>query len=211
WGARFKYKGPLDHSRCTVTSPKVSLKPEKKPKPAHKPQNTGDSRAQKELMTPGIVDFGLIQESFKAPHPLQTPGTYRFGRLSHHSFFSRHHPHPQHVTHIQGKEEKSEPPGPMDFTPSADSTGKPVCVVRDESSLVPLPPPTFLSYCLMGMPTISDPIGDPQSNRNPQLSSDTWKKELKELTSRVAFFTKEDEPVMKEVGAGQRRKPPRPA
>uniref|UniRef100_A0A8C5LF42 Thymus, brain and testes associated n=1 Tax=Jaculus jaculus TaxID=51337 RepID=A0A8C5LF42_JACJA len=170
-----------------VTSPKVSLKPEKKPKPAHKPQNTGDSRAQKELMTPGIVDFGLIQESFKAPHPLQTPGTYRFGRLSHHSFFSRHHPHPQHVTHIQ------------------DSTGKPVCVVRDESSLVPLPPPTFLSYCLMGMPTISDPIGDPQSNRNPQLSSDTWKKELKELTSRVAFFTKEDEPVMKE----QKEEPPR--
>lgn len=27
----------------------------------------------------------------------------RFGALSHHSFFSRHNPHPQRVTHMQGE------------------------------------------------------------------------------------------------------------
>lgn len=59
----------------------------------------------------------------------------------------------------------------MDLTPSADIAGKPVCVVRDEFSLSALTQPTFLSRCLMGMPTISVPIGDPQSNRNPQLST----------------------------------------
>lgn len=53
-------------------------------------------------MIPGIVDFELIREALRTPIP-QTPGAYRFGCLSHHSFFSRHHPHPQHVTHIQGR------------------------------------------------------------------------------------------------------------
>ncbi|XP_042311989.1 protein TBATA isoform X4 [Sceloporus undulatus] len=33
------------------------------------------------------------------PH---SKNTARFGSLSHHSFFSRHNPHPQRVTHIQG-------------------------------------------------------------------------------------------------------------
>ena len=53
-------------------------------------------------MIPGIVDFQLIQAALRTPKA-QSPGAYRFGRLSHHSFFSRHHPHPQHVTHIQGR------------------------------------------------------------------------------------------------------------
>lgn len=30
-------------------------------------------------------------------------GSARFGALSHHSFFSRHNPHPQRVTHIPGE------------------------------------------------------------------------------------------------------------
>uniref|UniRef100_A0A8D2KDS8 Uncharacterized protein n=1 Tax=Urocitellus parryii TaxID=9999 RepID=A0A8D2KDS8_UROPR len=54
------------------------------------------------------------------------------------------------------------------------------------------------------MPSISVPIGDPQSNRNPQLSYEAWKKELKELTSRVVMFTKETEQNNKEVGAEQK-------
>ncbi|XP_057593476.1 protein TBATA isoform X6 [Hippopotamus amphibius kiboko] len=86
-----------------------------------------DSRPQKELMIPGIVDLELIREARRPSKP-QTPGAYRFGRLSHHSFFSRHHPHPQHVTHIQ----------------------------------------------------------------------EAWKKELKDLASRVAIFTKENEMKNKE-------------
>ncbi|XP_051679768.1 protein TBATA isoform X2 [Oryctolagus cuniculus] len=156
----------------TAISPKAELKAEKKP--GHRPRSQGDGGPQRELVIPGVVDFELIPETVTTPKP-QTPGSYRFGRLSHHSFFSRHHPHPQHVTHIQ------------------DLTGKPVCVVRDEFSMAPLPESTPLSRCLMGMPTISSPIGDPQSNRNPQLPSEAWKRELKELSSRVATFTKENE------------------
>uniref|UniRef100_A0A8C6TPE0 Thymus, brain and testes associated n=1 Tax=Neogobius melanostomus TaxID=47308 RepID=A0A8C6TPE0_9GOBI len=49
----------------------------------------------------------------------------RFGALSHHSFFSRHNPHPSRVRHIQGL------------------NGRPVCTVRDDwfvtSSLFPHP------------------------------------------------------------------------
>nr|XP_035939855.1 protein TBATA [Halichoerus grypus] len=160
-----------------LMSPRAELKPEKKSE--HRPRSHGDGRPQKELMIPGIVDFQLIQTALKTPKP-QTPGAYRFGRLSHHSFFSRHHPHPQRVTHIQ------------------DLTGKPVCVVRDEFSLAPLPQATLLSRCLMGMPTISVPIGDPQSNREPRLSSEAWKKELRDLASQVAIFTKENELKSKE-------------
>ncbi|KAL2769797.1 protein TBATA isoform b [Daubentonia madagascariensis] len=160
-----------------LMSPKAELKPEKKS--GQRPRSHGDDKPEKELVIPGIVDFELIREALKTPKA-QTPGAYRFGRLSHHSFFSRHHPHPQRVTHIP------------------DLTGKPVCVVRDELSLSPLPQPTLLSSCLMGVPTISVPIGDPQSNRNPRLSSEAWKRELKELASRVAFFTKENELKNKE-------------
>ncbi|XP_010604431.1 protein TBATA [Fukomys damarensis] len=165
-----------------LTSPKAELKPEKS---GHRPESHGDGGPQKEPVIPGIVDLELIQEVLKTPKP-KTASTYRFGRLSHHSFFSRHHPHPQRVTHIQ------------------DLTGKPVCVVRDEFSLTPLTQSTLLPRCLMGMPTISVPIGDPHSNRNPRLSSQAWKRELKELASRVAVFTKE-----KELKNKEKEEPPR--
>ncbi|XP_005360139.1 protein TBATA isoform X2 [Microtus ochrogaster] len=156
-----------------LVSPKAEPEPEKKPE--HFPKSHGDVGLQKEPVVPGIVDFELIQEELKTSSKPQTPSAYRFGRLSHHSFFSRHHPQPQRVTHIQ------------------DLTGKPVCVVRDEFSLAPVTQSALLSSCLMGMPTISVPIGDPQSNRNPQLPPDLWKKNLKDLASRVAVFTKENE------------------
>ncbi|XP_010337589.1 protein TBATA isoform X1 [Saimiri boliviensis] len=168
-----------------LMSPKAELKPEKS---GHKPRSPGGSGPQKELVIPGIVDFEQIRRALRTPKP-QTPGTYRFGCLSHNSFFSRHHPHPQRVTHIQ------------------DFSGKPVCVIRDKFSPALLPESTAFSGCQMGMPTISVPIGDPQSNRNPRLSSEAWKRELKELASRVAFFTKEDELKKKEVG--QEEEPPR--
>ncbi|KAF5927936.1 hypothetical protein HPG69_009302, partial [Diceros bicornis minor] len=176
-------EGSISFSLTLSFRPRAELKPEKKS--GHRPRSHGDSGPQKEPMIPGIVDFELIREALKTPKP-QTPGAYHFGRLSHHSFFSRHHPHPQHVTHIQ------------------DLTGKPVCVVRDEFSLAPLPQATFLSRYLMGMPTVSLPIGDPQSNRDPRLSSEAWKKELKDLASRVAIFTKENELKNKEKEEPQR-------
>ncbi|XP_049999739.1 protein TBATA isoform X2 [Alexandromys fortis] len=170
-----------------LVSPKAEPEPEKKPE--HFPKSHGDVGFQKEPVVPGIVDFELIQEELKTSSKPQTPSAYRFGRLSHHSFFSRHHPQPQHVTHIQ------------------DLTGKPVCVVRDEFSLAPVTQSALLSSSLMGMPTISVPIGDPQSNRNPQLPPDLWKKNLKDLASQVAVFTKENESRTNEAGAEPKSEP----
>lgn len=90
--------GSISFSLISSFSPRAE--PEKKS--GHRPRSHGDGGLQKELMIPGIVDFQLIQTALRTPRP-QTPGAYRFGRLSHHSFFSRHHPHPQRVTHIQGR------------------------------------------------------------------------------------------------------------
>uniref|UniRef100_A0A8C3YKY4 Thymus, brain and testes associated n=1 Tax=Catagonus wagneri TaxID=51154 RepID=A0A8C3YKY4_9CETA len=159
-----------------LMSPSAELKSEKS---GRRPRSHGDSSPRKERLIPATADIELIREALRTPK-VQTPGAYRFGRLSHHSFFSRHHPHPQHVTHIP------------------DLTGKPVCIVRDEFPLAASPQATLLSRCLMGVPAISVPIGDPQSNRDPRLSSETWKKELKDLASRVAIFTKENELKSKE-------------
>uniref|UniRef100_A0A8C6W2Z9 Thymus, brain and testes associated n=1 Tax=Nannospalax galili TaxID=1026970 RepID=A0A8C6W2Z9_NANGA len=211
------YKGSLELPRGVVTSSKAEPEPEKKLE--HQPRSHRDVGAQKEPVVPGIVDFELVQEELKISKP-QTPRVYRFGRLSHHSFFSRHHPQPQLVTHIPGREQldlslplttsfqllkllgSTLVPQPTDLTFSADVTGKRVCVIRDEFSLATLPQST---YCLMGIPTISTPIGDPKSNRNPQLSSsDTWKKKLRDLAARVAIFTNENEVKTNEVGTDQR-------
>ncbi|XP_029056838.1 protein TBATA isoform X3 [Monodon monoceros] len=170
-----------------LTRPRTEPKPEKKS--GCRPRSHADGGPQKELMIPGIVDFKVIREALRTSKP-QTPGAHRFGHLSHHSFFSRHHPHPQHVTHIQ------------------DLTGKPVCVVRDEFSLAASRQATLLPRSLIGMPTISVPIGDPQSNRDPWLSSEAWKKELKDLASRVAIFTKENALKSKE-GQEQKEEPQR--
>lgn len=93
-------EAPLASPETSSFSPKAKLKPEKKS--GRKPRSPRDSGPQKELVIPGIVDFERIRQALRTPKP-QTPGTYCFGRLSHHSFFSRHHPHPQHVTHIQGR------------------------------------------------------------------------------------------------------------
>ncbi|XP_058552585.1 protein TBATA isoform X4 [Neofelis nebulosa] len=175
-------QGHREKGMQTARSPRAHLKPEKKL--GHSPRSHGNGRPRKELMIPGIVDFQLIQAALRTPKP-QSPGAYRFGRLSHHSFFSRHHPHPQHVTHIQ------------------DFTGKPVCVVRDKFSLAPLPQATLSSRCLMAMPTIPVPIGDPQSNRDPWLPYEAWKKELKNLASRVAVFTEN------ELKSKEKEEPPR--
>ncbi|KAB1270967.1 Protein TBATA [Camelus dromedarius] len=129
-----------------LMSPRPELKPEKKS--GHRPRSHRDGGPQRQLMIPGIVDLELIREALRTPKP-QTPGAYRFGRLSHHSFFSRHHPHPQHVTHIQGMaggHREGRENGPR--------------------------------Y---------------QSASSCPLLSEAWRKELKDLASRVAVFTKENE------------------
>ncbi|XP_036120739.1 protein TBATA [Molossus molossus] len=163
-----------------LLSPRAEPKAER-----HRPGSHGVDGPQKELMVPGTVDFKVTREELRTPKS-QNPSTYRFGRLSHHSFFSRHHPHPQHVTHIQ------------------DLSGKSICVVKDEFSRVLLPQTALLSGYLMGVPTAAVPIGDPQSNRDPRLSSETWKKELKDLASQLVISPRENELKNKEQEEPQR-------
>ncbi|XP_059518449.1 protein TBATA [Myotis daubentonii] len=163
-------------------SPKAEPKAEKS---EHKPRSHGVEGPQKEPVVPGIVDFKVVREELRNPKP-ESPNTYHFGRLSHNSFFSRHHPHPHRVTHIK------------------DLTGKPVCVVKDRFSLTSLPQTALFSPSLMGMPALFVPIGDPHSNRDPRLKPEAWKKELKELASQVVVFSKETEPKNKEEGVPQR-------
>ncbi|XP_015355950.1 protein TBATA [Marmota marmota marmota] len=195
-------------------SPKAELNLEKKPR--HWPQSLGDSGPQKESVVPGIVDLELTREKMRSPKAMPS-GTYRFGRLS----------HPHHVTHVPGPRPPACPSpaltgyeleddvfevlrikqtqGLLPWSwhlegkgSEADFTGRPVCIVRNKLSASPLPRSSILSQCLKVIPSISVPIGDPQSNRNPQLSYEAWKKELKELTSRVVMFTKETEQNNKE-------------
>ncbi|XP_055209548.2 protein TBATA isoform X18 [Gorilla gorilla gorilla] len=103
-------QGHREKGMQTAISPKAELKLEKKS--GCKPRSPRDSGPQKELVIPGIVDFEWIRRALRTPKP-QTPGTYCFGRLSHHSFFSRHHPHPQHVTHVQASNPLQISPGSL--------------------------------------------------------------------------------------------------
>ncbi|XP_042311990.1 protein TBATA isoform X5 [Sceloporus undulatus] len=121
------------------------------------------------------------------PH---SKNTARFGSLSHHSFFSRHNPHPQRVTHIQGL------------------NGAPVCTVNDEWTILP-PHPMIKSQLhthVLGVLGIQRPIGDPQPLPIPRLSvgslSDAWREELRELAARVtavSFAKKEKKETILEL------------
>uniref|UniRef100_A0A3Q3MTP2 Thymus, brain and testes associated n=1 Tax=Mastacembelus armatus TaxID=205130 RepID=A0A3Q3MTP2_9TELE len=63
----------------------------------------------------GETSYGRNQKPFTAEFAkMLTKSSPRFGTLSHHSFFSRHNPHPHRVRHIQGL------------------NGRPVCMVRDD-------------------------------------------------------------------------------
>ncbi|XP_077206613.1 protein TBATA isoform X2 [Paroedura picta] len=121
----------------------------------------------------------------------QSKSAARFGGLSHHSFFSRHNPHPHRVTHIQGL------------------NGAPVCKVNDEwAERMALPPPPmiksqFHTSLVLGDPGVQRPIGDPQPFPVPMLTigslSEAWRDELRELTARLraASFTKKKEATQK--------------
>ncbi|XP_071318860.1 protein TBATA [Trachinotus anak] len=120
-----------------------------------------------------------------------TKSSPRFGSLSHHSFFSRHNPHPHRVRHIQGL------------------NGRPVCMVRDDwfvtSTL--FPHPLLKSHILRKAadPSFAFPLAPNlngvSSNKNKSaLFSEAWKDELKELAAKVSLSSqaqkdkKEDQP-----------------
>ncbi|KAG7227996.1 hypothetical protein INR49_005617 [Caranx melampygus] len=115
----------------------------------------------------------------------------RFGSLSHHSFFSRHNPHPHRVRHIQGL------------------NGRPVCMVRDDwfvtSSLCPHP--LLKSHGLRKAAgssftfPLSLNLNGVSGNKNKSaLFSEAWRDELKELAARVSLSSqapkdkREDQP-----------------
>ncbi|XP_070783790.1 protein TBATA [Enoplosus armatus] len=120
-----------------------------------------------------------------------TTSSPRFGALSHHSFFSRHNPHPHRVRHIQGL------------------NGRPVCMVRDDwfvtSSL--FPHPLLKSHVLRKAtdPSLAFPIarnlyGVGGNKNKSALFSEAWRDELKELATKVSVSSqaqkdkKEDQP-----------------
>ncbi|TMS22279.1 Protein TBATA [Larimichthys crocea] len=97
----------------------------------------------------------------------------RFGALSHHSFFSRHNPHPHR-----------------------DSTGRPVCMVRDDwyvtSSL--FPHPLLKSHVLrkaaepsVAFQSAQNLNGVSTSKSKSALFSEAWREELKELAAKVSL------------------------
>ncbi|XP_028991237.1 protein TBATA isoform X2 [Betta splendens] len=119
-----------------------------------------------------------------------TRSSPRFGALSHHSFFSRHNPHPSRVRHIEGL------------------NGRPVCTVRDDwyvtSSL--FPHPLLKGHVLRRAadPSLASPLTQSlqggASNKNKSvLLSEAWRDELKELVEKVNLRAqkeeKKDEPV----------------
>ncbi|XP_029767242.1 protein TBATA [Terrapene carolina triunguis] len=135
-----------------------------------------------------------LRFSTEAMRP-QSKNNYRFGNLSHHSFFSRHNPHPHRVTHIQGL------------------NGVPICMVNDGwSVLTPLSPHPMikgqLSTTILGVPGAQMPIGDPHSNLVPRLTvgslSDAWREELRELAAKVSASSS-TEMEHKEVAEEPRR------
>ncbi|XP_066549666.1 protein TBATA [Amia ocellicauda] len=116
----------------------------------------------------------LTEDAGKLP----AKGSPRFGTLSHHSFFSRHNPHPNRVTHIQGL------------------NGNPVCIVNDDwYATSPSSPHPFLRdqtlMTVLGAPGVKMPYGELYGNQ-PQkqgtaLLSDAWREELKDLAAKVCL------------------------
>ncbi|KAM6951510.1 protein TBATA [Aplochiton taeniatus] len=97
----------------------------------------------------------------------------RFGTLSHHSFFSRHNPHPHRVTHIQGL------------------NGMPVCMVRDDwcvtSSLFPHPLLKSQVFTSGTWGRFGHYFGSSSPITRTALISEAWREELKDLAAKVSL------------------------
>lgn len=63
---------------------------------AHSPESRGPTGERSRSLTNHLT----FSAEFTKKLPSSSP---RFGSLSHHSFFSRHNPHPHRVRHIQGE------------------------------------------------------------------------------------------------------------
>ncbi|XP_067285925.1 protein TBATA [Pseudorasbora parva] len=138
---------------------------------------TSDEQVNENLPKPGLQKKS---ESEKHLRPLfESPGTRgspRFGTLSHHSFFSRHNPHPHRVRHMQGL------------------NGKPVCMVNDDwYGFTPLcPHPLIKSQVSFSgsrsSAFLTPEIGSDRSGPRAALVSESWREELKDLATKVSVL-----------------------
>ncbi|KAJ8365730.1 hypothetical protein SKAU_G00145610 [Synaphobranchus kaupii] len=99
-------------------------------------------------------------------------GSPRFGTLSHHSFFSRHNPHPNRVTHMCGL------------------NGNPVCIVNDDWHVsTPLLPHPFiksqLPWAAFESPANQLPFMNFSGSNAAHHNTETWREELKDLAAKV--------------------------
>ncbi|CAJ1080303.1 protein TBATA [Xyrichtys novacula] len=123
-----------------------------------------------------------------------TTSSPRFGALSHHSFFSRHNPHPHRVRHIQGL------------------NGHPVCMVRDDwyvtSSLFPHPllkSQVFRKAAdpLAAFPLAKNLYGTGSNKNRSALFSEAWKDELKDLAAKVSLASQAQKDKKEEQPEGE--------
>ncbi|XP_029700429.1 protein TBATA [Takifugu rubripes] len=116
------------------------------------------------------------------PSNRQSSSSARFGALSHHSFFSRHNPHPHRVRHIQGL------------------NGRLICMVRDDWNVTTslFPHPLLKSHILRE--TTRQPFSFPLAptlcglgNNKSQTTafSEAWRDALKELAAKVHLSAQE--------------------
>ncbi|XP_017575764.1 protein TBATA isoform X1 [Pygocentrus nattereri] len=102
-----------------------------------------------------------------------TRGSARFGTLSHHSFFSRHNPHPHRVTHISGL------------------NGSPVCTVNDDwYSNTPLCPHPLIKSQALASGNRTQPLSYSTASgvkHGAALLSEAWQEELKDLATKISL------------------------
>lgn len=120
------------------------------------------------------VSFGCPLLFVPGISRVATKASPRFGTLSHHSFFSRHNPHPHRVTHIEGL------------------NGNPVCYVNDDWYVsTPLSPHSFIrsqiSWSPFGTPAIQIPWMNYGGSNSACRTAETWREELKDLAAKVTM------------------------
>uniref|UniRef100_A0A3Q0TI52 Thymus, brain and testes associated n=1 Tax=Amphilophus citrinellus TaxID=61819 RepID=A0A3Q0TI52_AMPCI len=129
---------------------------------AHSPDSR-EVTAERKFTQMNLLPFTA---EFTTTLPKSSP---RFGALSHHSFFSRHNPHPHRMRHIQG------------------FTGRPICMVRDDwfvtSSL--FPHPLLKSRINRKAAEPAFPLAQNLHDvTGAKTKSEAWRDELKELASK---------------------------
>ncbi|XP_017338275.1 protein TBATA [Ictalurus punctatus] len=120
----------------------------------------------------------LMSDLKKVSPRVSTSSSARFGALSHHSFFSRHNPHPNRVKHISGL------------------NGSLVCIVNDDwYSNTPLFPHPLIrsqvssssNHTPMSLPYHTTFTRADGAKQAAAMISEAWREELKDLATKVSL------------------------